>query len=138
MHIIYIHTCVYAWIFIGYKFVSRADFGVISVHSLFHFKIKMTIQKKTMTTSFHSSVMWSPPYKTALFLGISGKIYTFFSAKESFDRPLEETMATCPSQEIRSIRADLFFANGEFFVSFDPEKTKHMTYISPINHLYNL
>ena len=37
-----------------------------------------------MTTSFHSSVMWSPPYKTALFLGISGKIYTFFSAKESF------------------------------------------------------
>ena len=85
MHIIlYIYiTCVYAWIFIGYKFVSRADFGVISVHSLFHFKIKMTIQKKTMTTSFHS-VMWSPPYKTALFLGISGKIYTFFSAKESF------------------------------------------------------
>jgi len=130
--------------------VSRADFGVISVHSLFSFQNKDDhSKKKTMTTSFHASVgMWSPPYKTAReFLGISGKIYTLKNAKGSFwsapwgaKYKKSDKKATCPSQEIRKKSGQIwFFCKRIYFLCpFDPEKTKHMTYTSPINHLYNL
>ena len=137
MHIIYIYiTCVYAWIFIGYKFVSRADFGVISVHSLFSFQNKDDhSKKKTMTTSFHASVgMWSPPYKTAReFLGISGKIYTLKNAKESFwsapwgakYKKKWQKGDMSFTRNPQEIRADLiFFYTDIFFVSLRSRKNK--------------
>ena len=55
---------IYTWIFIGYKFLSRADFGLISDHFLeiYPFQNKTDhFKKKHATSCFHFWVMMNLP-----------------------------------------------------------------------------
>ena len=116
----------------------------------FHFKIKMTIPKKKqwpllfMLQSECEVRHIKPPGNSWEF---PEKSTHWKTQRKVFDRPLEvpntkksDKKATCPSQEIRKKSGQIwFFCKRIYFLCpFDPEKTKHMTYTSPINHLYNL
>ena len=77
---------IYTWIFIGYKFLSRADFGLISDHFLeiYHFKIKLTISRKNMPLHvFIFELWWICPGISALFPGISAFFPGNFRPKKS-------------------------------------------------------
>ena len=129
---------VYTWIFIGYKFLSRANFGLISDHFLeiYPFQNKHDhFKKKHATSCFHFWVMMNLPGNFRPFPGYfrlfpgnfrqkNRHIFTqsrVRSAQKARNPKLTTTIIKkwpfpAPSQEIRPKGRNL--GNGHLFVSF--------------------
>ena len=134
----------HTWIFIGYKFLSRADFGLISDHFLeiYPFQNKNDhFKKKHATSCFHFWVMMNLPGNfrpfpgiSAFFPGISAQknrhIFTqsrVRSAQKARNPKLTTIIKKwpfpAPSQEIRPKGRNL--GNGHLFVSFRRSRYVH-------------
>ena len=137
---------IYTWIFIGYKFLSRADFGLISDHFLeiYPFQNKNDHFKKNMPLHvFIFESWWICPGISALFPGISAffpgisvqknrHIFTqsrVRSAQKARNPKLTTIIKKwpfpAPSQEIRPKGRNL--GNGHLFVSF--RRSRYILYI---------